>query len=254
MGLKLIGKTDIGKCNLRGQIRLKIIHTTPIKSGRQGEMAAENDAEGRPERNPPFLLLCQIERTSQLEIDKDSRGLHDERFPDIQEKGQHHISCIDTLMVDTEVLPPRIGTVKHRHSLVQTRLEGSSESYEPAFPETIALRGGQGGIRIRLDQAPQLDIPGIPPVIKWELVLGRQGQGDKGEDDGKEDSFHGLFLLQLDIGLDLEGTAVPTVVALLGPLDLRGGFGRCVFSAVFLSVDVLEDNLDVIGTLKYGPD
>lgn len=153
-------------------------------------MAAENDAEGRPERNPPFMLLCQIKRSSQLEIDKDSRGLQDERLPDIQEKVQHHVPCIDTLMVDTEVLRLWIGTIQPHVSRVQTRLEGTADSHEPAFPETIAMRGGQGGIRIGLDQTPQLDIPGVPLVIERALVLGRHGNGSQDANDKYQDLLH----------------------------------------------------------------
>ena len=59
------------------------------------------------------------------------------------------------------------------------------------------------------------------------------------------------MLLQLDIGPDLEGSTIPTVVAFLGPGDLRGGFGRKVFSTVFLPVDIFENDPDVIRTLKY---
>lgn len=178
--LKLIGKADKWEGNLFRPIRhttrilpFVIVQAAPVQPGGKGETTAENDADGRSEKGSPFIFvvdfLCQITRTAHLEIDKDPHGLHKECLPDIQEKLHHHVSFIRDFFGAGIIKIPDI----------QTRLEGSSESQEPAFPETIAMRGGQGGIGIRFDQTSQLDIPGVPPVIKRELILGRQRNGSQ---------------------------------------------------------------------------
>ena len=177
-------------------------------------------------------------------IDKDLGRWQGEGLSQVQEQLGHHISVIREILITQPFKPDR----------KETRLEHAAESDKPPLSETIAVGGREGSIRIGFDKASLFDIPGITSVIEREFALGRQGQGNQGEKDGKKKPFHGLFLLQLDIGLDLESSTIPAIVAFLGASDFRSSLGRCVFSAVFLSVDVLEDNLDVIGTLKYGPD